>query len=346
MIKIYPDTRIYIHCPAGVVTGGAELLHQLANELNNIGRNAFIVYYGSCSHVTPQDYDGYNIKLSETIEDLPNNIEIIHEGIYNKLTENKYTQKILWWLSVDHFYNSSQDFLAIKDLLSFKPYLALKAIIKRIYKPLFRGEKLITKPLTIKYLKNINALHAYQSEYAQNFLQNHGFKEIIALKDYINTEHSSNGIFTEKEDIILYNPKKGLKFTNKLISASPNLKWIPLINMSREEVIRIMRKAKLYVDFGYHPGKDRLPRECAINGCCIITGMKGSAAFYEDIMIPKEYKFKEKETSIQDIISKIEYILGNYDIIIHEFSHYRKAIQLEYSEFKRQVNAIFGGTEI
>jgi len=65
--------------------------------------------------------------------------------------------------------------------------------------------------------------------------------------------------------------------------------------MPREEVIKLLQKAKVYIDFDYHPRKDRLPREAAILGCCVITRKRGSAKFFEDVPIPDEYKFEDKE---------------------------------------------------
>ncbi len=40
-----------------------------------------------------------------------------------------------------------------------------------------------------------------------------------------------------------------------------------------------MRKAKLYIDFGYHPGKERMPREACLLDCCLIIGKDGSAKY-------------------------------------------------------------------
>lgn len=54
-----------------------------------------------------------------------------------------------------------------------------------------------------------------------------------------------------------------------------------------------MSKSKVYIDFGNHPGKDRIPREAAISGCIVITGKRGAAAFAEDVCIPETYKFDE-----------------------------------------------------
>ena len=39
------------------------------------------------------------------------------------------------------------------------------------------------------------------------------------------------------------------------------------------------------MDFGFHPGQDRLPREAALLKNCIITNREGSAAFYKDVPI-------------------------------------------------------------
>ena len=83
-----------------------------------------------------------------------------------------------------------------------------------------------------------------------------------------------------QEWILLYNPKKGLDKVLPIIEQTPWLKWIPLINLTEEDMIAYMHLAKVYVDFGNHPGKDRIPREAAICGCCVITNREGSAAYW------------------------------------------------------------------
>ena len=121
----------------------------------------------------------------------------------------------------------------------------------------------------------------------------------------------------------------------------PDVNWIPLQGFSRSELMRILDEAKLYIDFGYHPGKDRLPRECAMHGCCVITGKRGSAYFFEDVPIPSAYKFDEKIVSLEDIAQKIRYTLENYNTCIADFSNYRKAIQSEKQEFENQIVKLF-----
>lgn len=342
MITVYPDSKIYVHCPAGIVTGGAELLHQLVSFLNDKGKNAYIVYFGEKEHILPNDYKCYNIKIAEQVINAEKNIEIIYEGIFDFIYSNDLTQKFLWWLSVDNFYRCSIRFLSLKDLFRFDVTYGFDALIKRIYLFCFRHKNYPNKIVSISELKKLNVINGYQSEYAQNFLQNHGFKEMVALKDYINMEHFNHDFDrNNRKDIILYNPKKGLSFTNKLIAKTPDLHWIPIQGMSRQQVIDLMVEAKVYVDFGFHPGKDRLPRECAANGCCVVTGMRGSAAFFEDVMIPNKYKFDERKSSLSDIVETIRWILKNYETAIDDFRMYRTMISLEKKEFEEQISLAF-----
>lgn len=96
-----------------------------------------------------------------------------------------------------------------------------------------------------------------------------------------------------------------------------------------------------YIDFGNHPGMDRLPREAAINGCCIMTGVQGAADNEIDIPIPRSYKFDETKHSLEDIIKRIREILLNYDEHVNSFALYRERIIKEESEFYKQINQLF-----
>lgn len=344
MLKFYSDTKIYVPCPAGVVTGGAELLHQLVGYLNDHGRDAFIVYFGSSMqddrNAIPEDYSGYSIRVAAEVVNSLHNIEVIYEGIFNTIYDHPATQKILWWLSVDNFYLCSRNFLSPFDYMRYDLKNGMKILYKMLkHLLLFRND--FKSRLSLKELASIDAINAYQSEYAQDFLQQHGFPNVLPLKDYINTDHCKAFDKTIKENIVLYNPKKGLEFTKRLMREAPDISWIPLQGMSREQLIEVVRKAKVYVDFGYHPGKDRLPRECAMNGCCVITGKRGSAAFFEDVSVSGKYKFDEKIVKTNDIISTIRWTLANYDMAIDDFQYYRASIAYEKEEFESQIKKLF-----
>jgi len=339
MIKLFSDSKYYVFCPGNVVTGGAELLHQLVSFLRDNGKDAYIVYYVGFNGEIPSDYKKYNIKYISNLDDIidsEHNIEILFEPMFYRATSDTKTQKLLWWLSVDNFFRCSSDYLSIYDIAKWSVRQALNVLIKRCLS-IFKMENSSNHKYSLKDISHLDVVSAYQSEYAQNFLLNNGFREMFPLKDYINIEHCTSFSKEDRENIILYNPKKGLKFTQKLIKMSPDLTWIPIVNMTRQQVIELMSKAKIYVDFGFHPGKDRLPRECAMNGLCIITGYRGSARYYEDVWINNEYKFDENKDSKDQIITKIRDTLNHYDSAINDFSFYRSRISLEKDEFEREV---------
>ncbi|HOL22470.1 MAG TPA: hypothetical protein PLQ41_06420, partial [bacterium] len=120
-----------------------------------------------------------------------------------------------------------------------------------------------------------------------------------------------------------------------------NIKFVPLISMSRMQVIETLKKAKVYIDFGNHPGKDRIPREAAIMGCCVITGKRGSAAYFEDVPIPEKYKFEDKKENIPKIIERIRDCLENYNERYKDFDNYREIIRKEPEKFVEDMKKIF-----
>jgi len=113
------------------------------------------------------------------------------------------------------------------------------------------------------------------------------------------------------------------------------------VALNRDELISLLLKAKVYIDFGNHPGKDRIPREAAILGCCVLTSNRGSAAFIEDIPIPKSYKFPDCEDMIPQIINSILDCLNNFEKRSSDFIKYREIIKNEPSKFISDLKNIF-----
>lgn len=125
------------------------------------------------------------------------------------------------------------------------------------------------------------------------------------------------------------------------IEKAPHIRWVAIENMNRSEVVDLMRKSKIYIDFGNHPGKDRMHRECALNGCCIITGKRGAAAYYEDIPIDEQFKFDDFNLDVAQVIGKMEMIFREHSYYSEFFNSYRQIVKREYSDFENQVKTIF-----
>lgn len=173
-------------------------------------------------------------------------------------------------------------------------------------------------------------------------MESKGLLPLFYLSEYLNEDFlKSQTDLSHKQNIVVYNPKKGYSFTRKVIKRAKDIEFVPIINMTRQQVVETLQKAKVYIDFGNHPGKDRIPREAAILGCCVITGKRGSAAFYEDVPIPEEYKFDDKYENISEIINKVKDCFENFDNRYKDFDHYREVIKQEPQKFVEDLKKIF-----
>lgn len=85
--------KIFVPAPAGVVTGGAELLHQLVDEINNNGENAYVVYSDETAQV-PDDYKKYNLKVARKIEDDTQNLIVLNEGEFRRIEEFEFKDDV------------------------------------------------------------------------------------------------------------------------------------------------------------------------------------------------------------------------------------------------------------
>lgn len=317
---------IYIYAPSHFKTGGPELLHQLGCFLKSIGHLVKIVYFPNNIKslfdykVSPvlDIYKHYNLEYCFSIQDSEEDIVIVPETATWYLCKYKKAKKFIWWLSFD-FYNHS-----------------MNSKIGKVNR--FLGN-------TINIYRD-DILHLAQSYYAKESLINLGIQneKIFMLSDYLREDFFCK-VKTEsniRKKQVLYNPKKGMDFTSQLMKIDTDICWMPLVNYSFAEMVTILQESMIYIDFGNHPGKDRIPREAAICGCCIITGMRGSARNTIDIPIPSEFKFDERKINYDQIIKKIYEIFENYENINGLFDDYRKKILCEKKIFQEEAIKIFG----
>jgi hypothetical protein len=171
---------------------------------------------------------------------------------------------------------------------------------------------------------NSKITHFYQSFYALDFLQKNGAEKYLPLFDYIPSKYvESTYDITQKKNIVCYNPVKGLGITNQIKSLNPDIKFVPIVGMDESQIIELLKTSKIYIDFGHHPGRDRIPRESAILGNCVITNSTGSAGFYNDIPVSKEFK----TSNVEEIGNSIRNCFENFESVIGEYSLYRSSIK-------------------
>ena len=305
-LNITKDTIFYILAPAGVDTGGPHDLHQLASELKSLGKKVFIYYFPS-NHKDPihKNYKIYDLPYTTQIIDSEENVLIIPEINQTIMISKEYKaiQKALWWLSLDYFFVSkfNNDFPKfIRSILKI-PY-NLVCLFNNITANAF-GNLSLSKYLKFIYLnypiknmvkvKDIN-INLSQSKYQYHVLNSKNISSSLLFdfirEDYYEAEKKLS--LSNKENIICYNPRKSSSFMKKIIKTNPDKKFIPLINLSIKELIEVLSKSKIYIDFGFHPGVDHLPREAAILKNCVLTNKEGRAYYSDAVPIDEDFKFE------------------------------------------------------
>ena len=326
--------KLYMVLPAFFKTGGTELGHQLVKTVLNFkvgGVEAKVAYKNTEKGKAPLNpaFSEYinDWVAFEDIEDDSESIIVFPEIYIDCIPSYQNAICGIWWMSVDNYWNQTS---FKRDLLhQYQTYGGKLNSFLHATKGLFGFHHKMRR--NVKKVK----FHLYQSEYARQFLIEKKLSPAYPLSDYINDLYLNSTFNLEnREDIVLYNPKKGFDFTKKIIEKAPDLHWAAIKDMTNDEVFDLLNKSKVYIDFGNHPGKDRFPREAAMSGCCVITGKRGAAQNLIDINIPEKYKFEDKEDNIDAIISQIRDILCNYNSKIDDFQNYRRQIAGEKKQFE------------
>ena len=102
--------------------------------------------------------------------------------------------------------------------------------------------------------------------------------------------------------------------------------------MTPTQVRETLSTVMIYADLGFHPGKDKLPREAAMCNCVVVTNKAGAAAYEEVIPI------SEKVTHDDDLILLLPQILANYPLFLEKQNRYRIRTKSEKEIFQKQVS--------
>lgn len=301
MFNLYNNTVVYIYCPAGTTTGGPEALHQLCDAINRQGGVARMVYI---------DYGAEKIVKAST----------------------PIPYRIYCTRSVTEVVDSERNIIIVPEIWPhlFAHYNKIQKAVWWLSVNYKRSDDIFSD----KQIK-----HLYQSVYAKHFLLSNGIEQPLPLYDYLNIPHNKQN--NRKASQVCYNPKKGFEVTNRIIQRLPNVSFIALQGLSKKEMAGVLSDSKIYIDFGTHPGKDRIPREAAIMGAVVITGTNGSAAFFEDLPILSKYKFGEDQIDL--ICEAIQTALANHKGCAQDFEYYRRVIKSQKKEFFIQAATLMVG---
>ena len=287
--------KIYILTPPAVVTGGPEALFQLSDSINSQGGYGINLFSSYHENPVPEEYKKYKTNYEG-------------EQIENS-SENLVIFPEIWAGFVDDVnYNQIN-----------------KAIWWLSVDNGWNRERVNFQTDTI---------HLYQSYYAEDFLNKKSAKNMLPLFDYLSENYLEEHQFPQKKNRICYSIK-GQNIANQLRMYLSNYEFVMIAGMSRLEVIETLKESKVFIDFGHHPGKDRIPREAAMLKNCVITNRKGAANFSKDVPILEKYKIENDD--ISKMIELIVDCVENYKDKISDFEDYRLNIIGQKEEFFKQV---------
>jgi hypothetical protein len=264
--------------PTDLVSGGPESLHQLVDAIRRRGARAFISYhpFGKGAQI-PEPYQGYDLERADP-EDAAGNLVVIPESATGLVWEFQHATKAVWWLSVDNFFgprpDSDEDYRRSVD--TFETRTA-------------KGEP--TGRPTWAELASV--LNWSQSAYSSAFLKSRELVP-IAFPTTLNADFRRPPSRHGRRDVIAFNPKKGADVTARLMRRFPSFEWLPLTGLSRDGMREALETVKLYADFGFHPGRERIPQEAAMCGACVVTGRRGAAGYHADVPLPRLHRIDER----------------------------------------------------
>lgn len=251
---------IYIFALHGIATGGPEATHQLSDALIEQGFDARLVYFKwpdlargpliefpAYEGFAPE-YARYKVKLARSAPDEEGAVIVLPETLAHLVPFYAKAKVLVWWLSVDNAFG------------------ALSGV-------------------NLNYLRRPNVYHASQSRYAETFTQALQLNSLGMLSDYTVdlTEYAIPLPMAERPKLVAFNARPDKVIADleaigaEIAALDPEIRCIAIHGMSRPEIAAVFAAARVYVDLGNFPGKDRLPREAASMGCASLRFHAGAA---------------------------------------------------------------------
>lgn len=331
--------KIFVASPGEKDNGGGESLHQLVDACNRLGYDAYIYYFDSQRSSVLEKMRIYNVKVATEVEDKESNLLICPEMYTTPLRDYQYIRKGIWFLSLDYY---------LRSLPVYRTnYVLGKWKLPKIFFPIFFPAVLMKTNATFRsfqFKKDRVKYFLYNVEYARLYIEKECQYEYVAqyLCGPINQAYfTDNDSFCQKERIVAYNPKKANGFTKKIIdyvnTKNPDISFVPIQNLDQSGVKELLGRASVYMDFGFFPGPERIPREAAIMRCNIITSRLGSAANDIDVPINPKYKFDLKDDNIPHIADCIVDMVNDYSDYVEDYEEYRRKVRAQKKDFDENV---------
>ncbi len=264
------------------------------------------------SNACPPRYLHYGVPVIHRLPDEPETVVVIPEIMTDRIWRLHQAQRLIWWLSVDFYRHRPKKWtkrakLFLRELLPSR------------------------RPYTFQALPRLQ--HAYHGEYVRRFLVKQGIQQPLPLCEYLSPAFrlaESEVSTAPRANVCLYNPRKGFAVTQRIIAAceGAGIEFVPLSGYGEAELRALFSRSKLYIDFGEHPGRDRMPREAASCGCIVFTGQRGSAGNPVDVPLADFYKLDDQQPdTLQLLRERMLSVCQAYDAHRNAQADYRAWIR-------------------
>lgn len=305
---------VYILCPHGIRTGGPEALHQLSDALIHHGFDARMVYYDWGQVVAMEradiddgyafgersneiaEYARYETKAASVVPNEPGAIVVLTETLCHLAPKFDRARVLIWWLSVDN---------------------GFEALAK----------------INLNHLRRSGVFHASQSVYANRIIVGLGLSPAAGafLTDYTSDlgGYSSPTPFNERPRLALFGTRKSIVNFDDVFARvremDDTITCKKLGEMSRSQVMDLLGLARVYVETGSMPGKDRMPREALARGCNLVLAPHGAGA--------TDFNPAMVEAALDEIPERVVYRMNAPQM--------QRPLWNERAQFFREVRAVF-----
>lgn len=345
--------RFYFVCAKGT-HGGPEAIHQIVDKINTSTDYIAYVAYFQKDFVREEKFSCFNVNYIK-LKDVRDSNDIVictPETHTYFLRKFKKAQKAVVWLSLYHYLRNIKE--SKYSFLERCKYLyPLNRFPWPVF-PIYYLRDLLQNKKHFRFEK-VQYIHTYNCEYVADFLRKNGIpaSKMTFLDGPIRAEYFEEMQNIKKSNIIAYNPAKGAeKYAPRVIEEikkiSPDIEFIPIAGLTVSQVKESLLKAKVYLDFGFFPGPEKLVKEAVLCGCNIITSNIGAAKNKKDILISEEFKFDMENDSYAKIAKLACDMLYNYEKYNEKFIPYADMIKSLTENFENVVKEfveLFSGEE-
>ncbi len=306
-------------------TGGPLAIHQAALTVNQLGGDASVVYIKrkksgwSVSRQNDSIIDKLSLIKRLKVDPRLKRMKLDKKRIFELDThfivpEGRPDLAIyllglgcsnvsIWWLSVDNFPLSRLNHLDIQNMMH-------------------------------------SCSHLCQSHYAVSFLSSTPAKKIRMLSDFTEFDDTSLIKPTSRRSYdIAFLPAKAAGAGAILKDLSSEFKLVALEKMDRATMCRTLGDTKIFLDFGHHPGKDRVPREAALAGVVPLIRYAGAAKEFADVPLGEQFFIKNEDFFIPGkVLEKCRECLKNIEKYQSELNEYQTFISKEKEIFFNEIS--------